>query len=575
MKTPLPFLVLFFFLYSNHSAKAQNLESVGRREALTVTGGVSLNQIVCSVSGIQSRRDPYSYFASGNVNFSLYGWNVPLSFAISNQSTSFQQPFNQYSLHPTYKWITGHVGYVSMSYSPYTVSGHVFLGGAVDVAPGEGKWKLSALYGRFLRAVEADTSNGNSIPTYKRRGYGVKAGYGDGANFVEVVMFRAADEANSIRYAPDSLGVLPEENLVVSIGGGKTFFEHFSLKAEIASSAITRDIKAEQSSSNNVLGKSSVVYTPRVSSSYYKAYKASLDYQFDAYSIGVGYERVDPQYSTLGAYYFNNDLESITVNGACAILQTKLNFAVRAGTQRDNLNDSKISTMRRFVGSVNVNYTPTEQLNIAASYSTFTTYTNIRSQFVNINQLTPYDNLDTLNYTQLSKSAILTAMYAISNSTEKRQRINFSLSFQNAADKQGAVTQNSGTQFYNVNAAYALDIVPRNISFSVALNGNLNEAPGFDTKTIGPTASVSKTFFDKRLRTTLSSSYNNTYTNTKSLNAIINGRVSGTYSIQKKHNLNLILVVLNRESKASVTAKAFTEFTGTLGYSYSFGARNK
>src|SRR5688572_15244113 len=126
------------------SVKGQNLESIGKEKPLSVTGSISVNQILYGVTGIESRRDPYTYYASGNVNFSLYGWSVPLSMSLSNQNTSFQQPFNQYSLHPTYKWFTGHLGYISMSYSPYTVNGHIFLGAGVDAAP-EGNWRLSAL----------------------------------------------------------------------------------------------------------------------------------------------------------------------------------------------------------------------------------------------------------------------------------------------------------------------------------------------------------------------------------------------------------------------------------------------
>jgi len=573
MKRPLHALALFALTCVVFCANSQNLETIGKSIPLSITGGVSLNQVFYTASGIQSRRDPYTYVASGNVNFSLYGWSVPLSFSVSNQNTSFQQPFNQYSLHPTYKWITGHAGYISMSYSPYTVNGHIFLGGAVDVAPEQGKWKFSGLYGRFLRAVEVDTLSRNCLPSYRRMGYGFKADYGDAGSFVNVVLFHANDEVNSIRSVAeaDSLGVLPQENLVVSIAAGKTFFERFTLKAELANSALSRDTRVEGSSHKNMLANTGFLYTPRVSSSYYKAFKASFNYQFDAYTVGLGYERVDPLYRTLGAYYFNNDLESTTVNLGASILQGKMNFAASGGTQRDNLDNSKVSTMRRLVGSFNVNYMPSQKLNLSASYSTFQTYTNIRSQFLDINQLTPYDNLDTLNYTQISKNATLTVMYALGDSKEKRQSVNMNLSFQNAADQQGDTQQNSGTQFYNVNLSYALGLVPRNLTVSVAFNGNVNESPGFSTQTLGPTASISKSFLDKKFRTTLSSSYNNTYNNSQRTNTIINGRINGTYSIKKKHNFNLGLVVVNRETKTTNAANSFTEFTGTLGYSYSFG----
>jgi hypothetical protein len=553
--------------------QGQNLESIGMEKAVTVTGGVSFNQIFYSANGIESRRDPYSYFASGNINFSLYGWSVPLSFSISNQNTAFQQPFNQYSIHPTYKWVTAHLGFTSMSFSSYTVNGHIFVGGGVDVAP-EGKWKFSGLYGRFLKAVDPDTTSENAtLPVFRRMGYGFKASYGDGGNFVDVILFHAEDDMNSISYIPDSLNVLPEENLVLSLGAGKTIFKHFVLKGEFASTALSRDTRSEKSDQSHPLANAGFFYTPRLSSSYYNAFKTSFDFQQEAYSIGVAYERIDPQYRTLGAYYFNNDLENITMNGATAILEGKMNIAVSGGTQRDNLDKSKVSTMRRAVGSININFIPSEKLNLSTSYSTFQTFTNIRSQFVDINQLTPYDNLDTLNFTQISKNATLMAMYTFGAKESRKQNININLTYQDAADKQGGVEQNTGMRFYNLNTAYAMSIVPQNMVVSVSFNGTLNEGAGFNTKTVGPTAAVNKSFLDRKLRVTLSSSYNNTYTGSQKINTILNGRINGSLTVRKQHNANLSLAVVNRETRSETTTKGFTEFTGTLGYSYSFATK--
>ena len=534
---------------------AQNLESLGKEKPISVSGGLSLNQIFYTAKGINNRRDPYSYFASGNLNFSIYGWSVPLSFSLSNQNYSFQQPFNRYSLHPTYKNVTAHLGYVSMSFSPYTVNGHIFLGAGVDVMP-EGKWKLSALYGRFLKAVEPDSANTSQIPSFRRMGYGFKAGYGDGGNFVDLTLFHAKDDIGSVNFISDSVGVFPEENLVVSVGAGKALFKNFFLKGEIAGSSLTHDIRIPESSS------------------FYKAIKGSFDFKQDFYTIGIGYERIDPQYRTLGAYYFNNDLENITANATTSILQGKVNVAVSVGSQHDNLDKSKVSTMRRAVGSLNVNYIASERLNISASYSTFQTFTNIRSQFVNLNQLTPYDNLDTLHFTQISKNATLTSMYALSTNKSRRQNLNLMFTYQGASDTQGDVPQNAGARFYNMNTGYSISLVPEAMTVSVSVNATVNNGGGFDTKTYGPVASITKSFFDKKFRTTLSSTYNNTFSNGMNINKIINARLSGTVSIHKKHNINLSTVMVHRENLVeSSAAKSFTEFTGTLGYSYAFGIK--
>lgn len=562
-------VAIFALIVSSGTVIAQNLEAIGKEKPVQISGGVSLNQIFYSVNGIESRRDPYSYYASGNINFSLYGWSVPLSFSLSNQNVSFQQPFNQYSLHPTYKWITGHFGYTSMSFSPYTVNGHIFMGGGVDVAP-QGKFRLSGFYGRLLKAVEPDTNNVRALPAFKRMGYGFKASYGEGNSFVDLIVFHAQDELSSVSFIPDSVDVLPEENLVMSISAGKTIFKHFLLKAELAGSALSRDTRAEESDHRHPLANTGFLYTSRLSSSYYKAFKTSLNYQQESYVLGVSYERIDPLYRTLGAYYFNNDLENITANGALAMLQGKVNVAVSAGTQRDNLDGSKASIMRRMVGSLNVGYTPSQKLNFSGSYSNFQTFTNIRSQFVDINQLTPYDNLDTLNYRQISQNANLTAMYMFGSNEQKRQSVNANFTFQDSADKQGGVSQNSGMQFYNMNVAYALNLVPKNTMVSVSFNTTLNEASHNSSRTLGPTAAVSRSFFDKKLRATLSSAYNTTYSDSRKINTIINARTSASVTLQKKHNINFNAVAVNRQSNQEGAARAFTEFTATLGYSYSF-----
>jgi hypothetical protein len=564
---------ILFSLFVLPYSVAQNLETIGQQKPLSITGGLSINQIFYGVNGIESRRDPYTYFASGNINFSLYGWSVPLSFSLSNQNTSFQQPFNQYSLHPTYKSITAHIGYTSMSFSPYTVSGHIFLGAGVDVAP-KGNWKFSGLYGRFLKAVElVSDSTGTNNPAYERMGYGFKASYGSGGNQVEIIMFHGEDDINSIRALPDSIEVRPEENIVVSIGASKSVFKNIILKAEVASSALSIDTRAAGIENSNPLSKADFLFTPRASTSYYNAYKTSIGYNGQGYAFGAAYERIDPQFRTHGAYFFNNDLESITVNGSAAIFQGKVNVSVNAGTQRDNLDKSKISTLRRLVGSLNVGYAPSQKVNLSASYSNFQTFTNIRSQFVDINQLTPYDNLDTLNFTQISQSATTTAIYMFGSNPQKRQTINLNIAFQNAADEQGGVKQNTGTQFYNMNVAYALSLVPQNAMVSASLNATVNEGATATSKTIGPTAAVSKSFFEKKLRTTFSTSYNNSYTGSKLINTIVNGRISATVSMKKKHNLNMSTVVVKRDSNTEGASQSFTEFTGTLGYSYSFGIK--
>lgn len=401
-------------------------------------------------------------------------------------------------------------------------------------------------------------------------GYGFKARYGDAKYFGEVSMFRAKDDSTSIDYIPEDEGILPQENLVVSIGGGVTFFQKFLLKGELASSALTRDLRAGESDNQGFHGAFGNIFTPRISTSYYKAFKGNLSYLGNGYSVGAGYERIDPEYRTLGAYYFNSDLENITVNGATALAGGRVNVAVNVGTQRDNLDGSKISTMRRWVSSFSVAFVPSEKLNISTSYSNFQTYTNIRSKFVDVNQLTPYDNLDTLNFTQITQNLNANANYQLPGSAQKRQSLSTNISFMKAADRQNEVEQNTGSMFYNINGAYSLNLVPKNFTVSLAVNYSQNKALSSTSSTVGPTLAVSKGMFDKKLRLIGSASMNNTYADGEMRNRVLSLRGNASYSLKQKHNFNLSLVALNRISQQESGTTDFTEFTGTLGYSYSF-----
>jgi hypothetical protein len=563
----LPALVILCFQATVFS---QNLETIGKEKPIKISGGLSLTQIAYVASGIDSRRDPYSYFATGNLNVSLYGWSIPLSFSYSNQSVTFQQPFNQFAMHPTYKWVTLHAGFTSMNFSPYTVGGHLFNGVGVDATPIP-KLKISALYGRFLQGVQPDTTAGSKVQAaYDRYGYGLKVGYGDGKDFVEAIVFRAQDEQQSIRYIPETQGILPQENLVMGFTAGKSLFQKILLRAEWATSAITRDTRANGTTTDNLLGNVGGLFSPRTSSSYYNALKTNLTYQGKGYSVGAGYERIDPQYRTLGSYFFNNDLENITVNAATALLQGKVNLSTNVGTQRDNLDGSKATTMRRVVTAVNVAFAPSPKFNLSLSYSSFQSFTNVRSQFVDINRLSQFDFLDTLNFTQISQNATANALYQLGNNKNKRQTISLNLTAQDAADKQGQVTQNSGLRFYNFNSSYSLSLTPQSLTLSTSFNLSMSDGVASQSRTFGPTVAVTKQFFEKKLRTTASISQNESYANSLHTGSILNARLSGNVSIKKKHNINLSTVLVNRSSMQEGAAKAFTELTATLGYVYSF-----
>jgi len=549
------------------SAYAQRLDAIGTEQPLKVTGGVSLEQVAYFSSGLaEGRRDPYNFFLSGNLNMDIYGWSVPFSFNYSNQSrVAFQQPFNQYGLTPSYKWITGHLGYSSMNFSSYTLAGHLFNGVGVDLAP-PGNFRFSAMYGRLQKAVEADTVHRDIEPAYKRMGYGFKASWSKQRDNIDLVLFRAKDDAGSIAPLPEGYTLTPQENIAFGVNVSKQLFSRLLINAEIAWSLLTRDTRALSDSTSHGIPTLGLIGS-NSSTAQYHAYKTSIAYGGKWYTLGLGYEWVAPEYKTLGAYYFNNDFENITGNLQLRMLKDRLTTAVNAGVQRNNLENDKLSTMRRWVGALNMSYAASKKLNLNFSFSNFQSFVNIRSSFDYINQLTPYDNLDTLNYTQIATNATLGVNYRLSQSKERMQFLMCNVSYMRSADKQGGVAQPSGVTFYNLNSAYSLQLVPKDMSVSLGINANTNQSESVHTVTLGPTLGVNKSLLQKKLRTAGTISWNGSYANGESVSRVLTARVSGAYTIKKAHSFNLSLVGLNRSSQRSAT---MSELTTTLGYNYNF-----
>jgi hypothetical protein len=540
----------------------QNLENINKGHPLKVSGGLSMNQIFYNAIGSGSSRSPYTYYLAGNLNFSLFGWSVPFSYTYSNQQSSFQQPFNQYGLHPTYKWITAHIGYASMNFSSYTLSSHQFLGTGIELSPGS-KFKFSAMYGRLQKAVEYDTSNTNIQPAYQRIGYGLKGGVNLGKASVELMAFHSKDRLSSLEHNIDSLEIYPEENLAFGINTAISFFEKLNMQAEYGSSLVTRDTRSDVLSRN-------ILFTKRTSTEKYTAVKAGIKYSQTFYSAGITYERIDPGYRTHGAYYFNNDLENISTNVTASLFKKKLSLAANVGIQHDDLDNTKVSSLLRVANSYSIGFVPVSQLNISATYSNYKSHTNIKSQFESINQLTSYDSSDTLDYTQISENTSLNVNYTLSGTENYRQNLNFNGVYQKASEYQEQVETNSGARFLSMNIAHSLAFIKTNTSLSTSVCCSNSKTSSINTYTVGPTVSIRRNFFKNRLKGSFSTSYNNSYSNGELTNTVLNFRINTGYTWQKRHNFTLTGANINRMAKSSDEKKKYNEYTVTLGYTCNF-----
>ena len=575
-------LILFFtsaFIVGN--AQEVDLENLGKRtkeelkkNPFKISGGISANSVFYN-SNVYSGREPFTYFLNGNLNLGLYKWTMPISYSFTNQGSNlgYQVPFkfNRLSIAPKYKWVKAYIGDANMTFSPYTYNGLLFTGAGLELTP-KMPLKVALMTGRLNKAVE-DDGNPNTIPAYKRMGYGANLKWEKDKYKLGLIGFYAKDDLHSLKNAPDAKGVLPQENLVLSFSGTFKLKKNLEAYGEYANTALINDLRAN---SNGLIKKgiASKFLSTNSSMESYSAYNAGVNLTLKKGMVGVRHERIDPGYKTLGAYYFNNDLENITLNSSFTMLKDKLSLSTNIGRQRDNLDNKKAKQTSRWVGALNANLKASDKLMITASYSNFTMYTSKQlNQFntINNNPLLIQQPKDSIDYKQISQNTNINVNYILSSTKEKTQNINFNYSLNDMVNRENGIVRKGGlSRFHNANVNYNLGFPEKKLNIATSFNFTHTYAASQTSKIWGPGVTVTKSFLkEEKLKTSLGLSYNHSGSTTANIN-VMNFRLGANYMPWKKHSFNLNFIQMFRNTDQAIENPNLNEMTCTVGYNYSF-----
>ncbi|MEP7094297.1 MAG: hypothetical protein ABI793_09580 [Flavobacterium sp.] len=526
-----------------------------------VTGNVNANMMYYT-SDMQNSREPFTYLLSGSLNISAFNFSVPLFYSITNQGNNlgYTAPFdfNRLSIMPKYKWVKAYIGNVSMTFSPYTLSGFPFKGVGLELTP-RGPFKITLMGGQLLKAVSEENAMGG-IPVYQRFGYGAKIGFEQPQYKIGWIGFYAKDDVSSLNITNDK-GVTPKENFVNSLIFSTSLMKNLNFNVEYALSVLTDDVRSKNISGGNFRDK---LFSGKESTSFMNALNVNFDYNIQKSVIGLTYERIDPNYNTLGALYFNNDLENIALRFARPFYQDKITVSTSLGYQRDDLAKAKKQDTKRVVGSINMNYRATDQLNITGSYSNFSTYTNKKlDQFELINNPNVVQS-DTLDYRQLSQNANVNMSYAFGK--KRNQNLNFNYSIAGQANEQGGVIRKGqASTVQNYNLAHSVNFMATKVSLNSSLNYTSNEVAKNNNSSVGASVGASKKLFKDKLNTNLGVLYNSSQGNTNS-SSVFGVKFNNSYVLLEQHNFNMSIISMFRSSS---NAKKFNDLTATLNYSYS------
>jgi hypothetical protein len=563
LRTTLFITVLTFFA---QSLSGQNLENIGKEKPIKLSSGLSLQySFYAPQAGGEERQSPTNWVLSGSPTVSLYGVSFPFSFTISQQNQSYNQPFNRFGVTPQYKWLKAYLGWCNMNFSNYTFSGRQFLGGGVELTPGI--LRFGALYGRFQQAIREDSlaiRNSNfasNIPTpaFDRRGYAFKIGIGKTKNFLDFSYLRAQDDINSIPN-PEKTKIYAAENAAFGINSQLTFFKRFVWRLDAGISGYTRDLSVDTVNVASLPYQDLIkkVLLPRYSTQVLIGGETSLGFRSTPFSLELKYKRIDPDFKSMGCYYFQTDIEQYS-----AAPSFNIGKAVRVsgsiGLQKDNLYKRKLATTERIIGSANVSINPGSVFGMDINYTNFGI-----TQSPGIRSLS-----DSTRLSQISQSVSVSPRLTFSG-TEKTHSIFLFMTYNDLAERNPNIIYKSDNQSFSSNVGYSLGIQKWQANFSSNLNYTTTNSEAGSTKNMGIGFSVSKSFFDSKLSSNAGYNWYKNYFNAVSNGSSSSASLGLSYALFKNQSLSFQTSYLSNNSDTPSVSKSFSELYGSIGYSLNF-----
>jgi hypothetical protein len=530
---------------------AQDLSSIKDNKPITFHGGFSSSGTYYLTNEAESNRDPFIWMVNGNFNLSFYEvFNVPFSFFLSKENKKFDQPsYQQFGISPSYKAITLHAGYRNLNFSKYTLSGVTFLGGGIEISPEKSLFKLKAFYGRFARAqqfIPDNMFNPQAIfvmPSYERWGYGTMVTIGKKNHVFDLILFKASDEMASINI-PDSLAVYPEENFVVGINARNKIVKNLFLDVNYALSALSTDIRQEEihqetySYSNNL----GFLFTPRSSSQFNSVFDASINFKPGKVNLGMKYLRIDPEYKSLGTSFINNDVQEFTGNIASSFNKNKISVTGNVGVQNNNLDKKQLVTNKRLISALNFNWLINKNLSVITNLSNYNTNSTPVQIYL----------IDSIKYSQVTRNATFNINQNFGDST-LQHNLSGMFTFQNgkSLSQSGESVTDINNTFINSHISYRLNFIPEGLILIASLNYSNFISDLINTKSIGPSAGLSKVLLNKKINLGLNATYMYSFGESINETNILNFRFFANYKINKFNSLSLSINALSKKTDAS------------------------
>ncbi|HQH25110.1 MAG TPA: hypothetical protein PLM01_11860 [Bacteroidales bacterium] len=552
---------LLFTLITAIPVHAQDLSELNKSEPFTISGSAGLTSSFYSASGIPDRQAPFAYGIHANATMTLYGIAMPFSFTwYNNSKVGFSQPFNQFGISPKYRWLTLHLGYRNLSFSEFTLSGYTFLGAGIEASPG--RFRIGAMYGKFNQNSVYDLAMADSMPKMTRTGWAAKLGYGSEKRFVDLSVLRIGDDPKGYDTLNIEPGIpAPEQNIALGLTSRFDISEKLTFRFDGSYSFYTfnRAFAATGISDDALLRLAGNFIRVNSTSEYFKALKTSISYSFSQGTVtGIEYRRIDPGFRSMGSYFFNNDIEHLTINQSLALLKNKINLRGSLGAQRDNLKGAKEHTALRIIGSLTGNYNINQNWAVDATFNNFSTNQRVFRTATD----------QSLLIYQVNRTITLSPRYM--NAGEKMSHMAMlNINVTALEDKNQSTSDMTETETYMAMLIYNLGLLQLKMNISAGLNYTMMLNKNFENRLAGGNINVAKTLLRDQLSLGLNNNLMiNRINDDKGL--ILNSALTAAWRFHPKHSLSLNLNLINNRFAEGSAVPTYHEIRGDFGYAFTF-----
>ncbi len=528
---------------------------------LQLDGGITIRFNGYTSSGIPDRYEPFIWLISGSPVLRAGKYKIPIRIQTGNLGINrFGQPFNKFSIHPKGEWWKLHLGHANITWSPYTLGGRTFLGGAVELNPG--KFRFGFAYGQFQNAVEEFTDTLYQRPPtilFRRTGFATRLGLGTSQDHWDLIFFKARDDTASVMTKELPPFSSPQENVVIGLTARQRIATGMRFDMDLALSAYSNNLRSEPNElEENSWSKAlKSIFTPRLSGRYNFAGEAALKYQKRSFGFDLRYKRVDTDFKSMGAYFLQHDVENILFGLNFQAIQTRLRFNGSYGWQRNNVSQLRSSDTSRKIGRLSVQYSLTPRVHLHLNFHNFITELQRRREILD----------DTLALNQGTQHLNAGGRWS-SQPGILLHSIFFEVFFRSLKDR-----NTEGLDLYRskgVNASYRMQFTKSQSNVEAGLYLDSYDFKELNYLRVQPHVAFNPVVLKKKLFLGARMTASMIYSDSELQYTLYMPGVTASLRPSRKHQLNFYLNYLGQRVKTSIAGPDFFELRSELSYTFHF-----